>query len=390
MKIENNILKYYLRNVYFITGTAYAGKSTMVKMLAERYDMVFCGENYFTEVTDMVADPVIQPDLCYIKSLTDFKDFVTRSPEEYERWIYGVGREAAGFEIAELISLSRNKKVIVDTNIPLDILKEISDYNHVAVMLSPQSMSVERFFDRSDPEKQFILSVIDSCENSEKVMENYRKGLALINSKEHYEEFLNSGFFTLIREDNGKDTRKEVCDKLAKHFGLVQNMTIVEICDMLRVELFNNDYEYGFIVNGQKYKPNMENGFDEKYYRLSTTIYRVQEPITTMKEKIGTCVDAVLVMKWLLDKHNIPNKIWLLHNMQKNKVHTVLTFEAENKVVYLELTPQSSKAWYGKEIIYSNEQEFLREYENNGYDVSDVTDSIVIGQQPEFLLAKLN
>lgn len=221
MKIENNILKHYFRNVYFITGTAYAGKSTMVKMLAERYDMVFCGENYFTEVTDMVADPAIQPDLCYIKNLTDFKDFVTRSPEEYERWIFGTGREAVGFEIAELISLSRNKKVIVDTNIPLDILKEISDYNRVAVMLSPQSMSVERFFDRSDPEKQFILSVIDSCENSEKVMENYRKGLALINSKEHYEEFLNSGFFTLIREDNGKDTRKEVCDKLAKHFGLL-------------------------------------------------------------------------------------------------------------------------------------------------------------------------
>ena len=220
MKIENNILKYYLRNVYFITGTAYAGKSTMVKMLSEKYDMVFCGENYFTEVTERVADPVIQPDLCYIKSLTDFKDFVTRSPEEYERWIYGVGREAAGFEIAELISLSRDKKVIVDTNIPLDILKEISDYHHVAIMLSPQSMSVERFFDRSDPEKQFILSVIDSCENSEKVMENYRKGLALINSKEHYEEMANSGFFTLVRESTDKDTSEEVCEKLAVHFGL--------------------------------------------------------------------------------------------------------------------------------------------------------------------------
>lgn len=220
MQIENNILKHYLRNVYFITGTAYAGKSTMVKMLSEKYDMVFCGENYFTEVTDMVADPAIQPDLCYIKNLTDFKDFVTRSPEEYERWIYGTGREAAGFEIAELISLSRNRKVIADTNIPLDILKEISDYNHVALMLSPQSMSVERFFDRSDPEKQFILSVIDSCENSEEVMENYRKGLALINSKEHYEEFLNSGLFTLVREDTDKDTREEVCERLAKHFGL--------------------------------------------------------------------------------------------------------------------------------------------------------------------------
>ena len=221
MIIENNILKHYLKNVYFITGTAYAGKSTTVKMLSERYDMVFCGENYHIAVSDIVATPDLQPDLCYRRNLTDWKDFVTRSPDEYERWIYNSGKEGAGFEIAELISLCKDKKVIVDTCIPLDMLKEISDYNHVAVMLSPQSMSVERFFDRSDPDKQFLLNVIDSCEDSEAVMENYRKGLALINSKEHYDEYANSGFFTVVREDNGLDTREEVCDKIARHFGLM-------------------------------------------------------------------------------------------------------------------------------------------------------------------------
>lgn len=220
MIIENNILKYYLRNVYFITGTAYAGKSTTVKMLSEKYDMICCGENYHCAVTDIVAEPDVQPDICYTKNLTDWKDFVSRTPEEYERWVYSVGEEAAGFESAELIALSRDKKVIVDTNIPLSLLKEISDYHHVAVMLSPQSMSVERFFDRSDPEKQFILSVIDSCDDPEAVMENYRKGLALINSQKHYDEYANSGFFTLVRQDDGKGTREEVCDIIAKHFKL--------------------------------------------------------------------------------------------------------------------------------------------------------------------------
>lgn len=222
MKIENNILKHYLKNVYFITGTAYAGKSTTVKMLAERYDMIFCGENYHSEVADIVATPEKQPDSCYIKNLTDWKDFVTRSPEEYARWIFDTAKEAAEFEVAQLISIAADKKVIVDTNISVDLLKEISDYNHVAVMLAPQSMSVERFFDRSDPEKQFILSVIDSCDNAEEVMENYRKGLALINSQENYDALARSGFFTVVREDDGKDTREEVCDRIAKHFGLIQ------------------------------------------------------------------------------------------------------------------------------------------------------------------------
>ena len=220
MKIENNILKHYLKNVYFITGTAYAGKSTAVKMLAERYGMIFCGENYHMAVSEIVATPETHPDLCYNRLLTDWKDFVTRTPEEYERWIYSVGREAAEFEIAELISLPKDQKVIVDTNIPLDILKEIADYHQVAVMLSPQSMSVDRFFDRDDPEKQFLLNVIDSCDDPEAVMENYRRGLARINSKEHYDAYANSGFFTLVREDNGIDTRETVCDALAEHFGL--------------------------------------------------------------------------------------------------------------------------------------------------------------------------
>lgn len=221
MKIENNILKYYLKNVYFITGTAYAGKSTTVKMLADRYDMVFCGENYHSAVSDIVATPDAQPDICFINNLTDWKDFVKRTPEEYERWIYSTAKEAAEFEVAELISVSQNRKVIVDTNISVDTLKEISDYNHVAVMLSPLSMSVERFFDRSDPEKQFLLKVIESCEDSESVMENYRRGLELINGKVHYDEYANSGFFTVVRQDNDADTREEVCDAIAKHFGLI-------------------------------------------------------------------------------------------------------------------------------------------------------------------------
>ncbi len=221
MKIENNILKYYLRNVYFITGTAYAGKSTTVKMLSQKYDMIFCGENYHGAVSDIVAEPEVQPNLCYLKNMKDWKEFVTRTPEEYEHWIYSTGREAAEFEIAELISLSRDKKVIADTNIPAGILKEISDYHHVAVMLSPQSMSVERFFDRDDPEKQFILSVIESCDDPKAVMENYRKGLALINSKAHYDEYADSGFFTVVRQDDGRDTREEVCNIIAKHFKLI-------------------------------------------------------------------------------------------------------------------------------------------------------------------------
>ena len=171
--------------------------------------------------------------------------------------------------------------------------------------------------------------------------------------------------------------------------GVNVRMTIKEICNILKSNLYNNGFEYGFIVDGRKYKPNMKNGFDNDYYHLSITIYTVQDPSITLKEKIGTCVDAVLAMKSILDSLNVSSKIWLLYNKKKNKVHTILTFEAENKIIYLELTPQSSKTWYGQEIVYRSEQEFLSTYENYDYDISDVTNMIVVGQRPYFLLNKL-
>lgn len=220
MKIDNNIIKHYLKNVMFITGTAYAGKSTMVAMMAEKYGLIQCGENYHCRIADEIMVPERQPNLCYFQTMEDWQEFVNRTPEEYDKWILGCSLEAAEFEVAELIRISQNQKVIVDTNIPLDILHEIADYHQVAVMLSPQSMSVEKFFDRDDPDKAFIKEQIMQAEVPQKTMENYKSCIAKVNSKEHYNEYAKSGFFTLLRTDANKDTKAETLRILATHFGL--------------------------------------------------------------------------------------------------------------------------------------------------------------------------
>lgn len=212
MEIQTNILKHYLKNCYFINGTAYAGKSTMCKMLAEKYDMIHCEENYNMDMIMSIVTKEQQPNLSYFQSKASW--------QEYENWFKGTSREVAGFEIAELIRLSTDKKVIVDTNIPCDILKEISDYNHVVIMLSPQAMAVDKFFDRGDSEKQFLLTEIEKCPNPEESLRNFKECIAKINSQENHDEFKNSGFLTIIREDTEKDTREEVFEIIAKHFGL--------------------------------------------------------------------------------------------------------------------------------------------------------------------------
>lgn len=216
--IENNILRNIFKNVYFINGTAYAGKSTMVKMLAEKHNGVMCGENYNEKLFDII-DKEHQPNLCYFQTTSGWQEFLNRTPKEYEAWIRGCSEEGTDLELIELIRLSqKGKKIFVDTNIPIPILRQISDYNHVAIMLSPQSMSVDRFFERDDPEKQFLLKKIYEAVNPDKTMENFKACIAKINDEEHYKEFAESGFFVYAREDNS--TPDETLKILERHFKL--------------------------------------------------------------------------------------------------------------------------------------------------------------------------
>ena len=218
VSIQSNLLKNLFKNVYFINGTAYAGKSTMVRMLAEKYDGIHCGENYHAELDNLI-DVAHQPNLSYFDTMKDWQEFVNRTPEEYDAWIEGTSREAEQLELLLLIRLAaEGKKIFVDTNIHLDTLWKISDPDHVAIMVAPQSTSVERFFDRSDPDKQFPLSVIDAAEDPEKTMANFRACMAKINSREKYDMFANSGFFTLVRDDDR--TPEESLSILEKHFKL--------------------------------------------------------------------------------------------------------------------------------------------------------------------------
>jgi len=106
-------------------------------------------------------------------------------------------------------------------------------------------------------------------------------------------------------------------------------MLIQEACKLLKRELLNNGYEYGFYLNGKIYKPDMTKGVDKAFFERLLTEYCIQDPKDTMKAKVGTCNDAVILMRSILDQHSIPSKIWLLHDRQKRKYHTVLTIPAE-------------------------------------------------------------
>ena len=130
-------------------------------------------------------------------------------------WMQAELREEAEFTIADLLSFPKDQKIIVDGIIPLDILKEISDYEHVFLLFAPDEMKLQHYFDRADKDEvyQFILSFPDGKE----LLDNVIEALNLDNEQER-RNMLESGFKFLERTDH--DTVEGTLKIIEKHFGL--------------------------------------------------------------------------------------------------------------------------------------------------------------------------
>ena len=208
-----------LNNVYFINGTAYAGKSTMVKLLAEKYGGILCGENYhdrFFPKPDKKEFPYLQ----YTRELKDWHDFIRRTPDEYEAWINGTSKECEKLELKILEELNtQGKPVFVDTNVSVDTLKKVAVHDHVLIMLADPQISVRRFFERPDREKQFLYRLIMEEPDPEYALNNFRQCLMRINTQERYNSFLNSGFQVIIRDESR--SVEQTLAMVEKAFGLV-------------------------------------------------------------------------------------------------------------------------------------------------------------------------
>lgn len=189
-------------HVYFVNGTAYAGKSTLVKGLARKYNGIACEENYHNALLDEL-DPAEFPGLTYTRDLQDWHDFVRRKPDEYEAWIMRTSKECEILELRILDQLRyENKPIFVDTNISVETLREISDEKHVLIMLADPDISVNLFFNRPDREKQFLYRLMMEEKNPDQALENFRNCLRRINSPENYAAFLHAGFPVLLRDEN--------------------------------------------------------------------------------------------------------------------------------------------------------------------------------------------
>lgn len=214
MKIANNIIKEHLRNVYFLCGGAYGGKTTMAKLIEERHGFIRYRQGDHEEEYASVAVPSEQPAMTLDRS-ADWHGFFSQPPREYSDHLRAWLREEAEFTVADLLRLPKERKIIVDGIIPVDILKDISDYDHVFLLFAPDEMKRRHYFDRADKDEvyRFILSFSDG----EKLLANVNEALNIDNEAER-RSFIESGFRYLERTEN--DTIENTLSIIEAHFGL--------------------------------------------------------------------------------------------------------------------------------------------------------------------------
>lgn len=211
-----------LSNVYFVIGTSYAGKSTIVKNLAKKHHGIALEENYHDAKLPEL-DSREFPNLCYTRDLQDWHEFIRRTPDEYVTWLKNVKKECETVELQMLEELlekpeTRGKKIFVDTNICVETLHRISDPAHVLVMLADPGIGIRRFFDRPDPEKQFLYQLMLEEPDPQAALDNYREILTRVCSKESYDALLHSGFRVLFRDE--KRSQEETVLLAEEIFGL--------------------------------------------------------------------------------------------------------------------------------------------------------------------------
>lgn len=211
MIFQDNVIKEYLKNVYFIAGTPCGGKTTISRALGDRYGIrVYDIDEQFPKHQQM-SSSVYQPAMN--KHFENADEFFGRSVEEYKSWLLCNTREQMDYVLLDLIRLSMNEPVICDCHITLEEARQLSEPSRVAFMIKETKDIVDEYCNRAD--HQGFNDFIHSVSDFEQAKAICNETLRILNTG-HYQEIKKSEFFWLERDN--KRSVQETANIVAQHF----------------------------------------------------------------------------------------------------------------------------------------------------------------------------
>lgn len=212
MIFQNNVLKEYLKNVYFITGTPCGGKTTVSRGLARKYGLLVYDVDAQFAGHQKMSDPLSQPSMN--QAFRDADEFFGRSIAEYSQWLRGNRREQLDFVLLDLIRLAQNQRVLCDCHLTLKEADRLTEPSRIAFLIKEPSHLVEDYCSRSD--HQGFCNFIHSASDVKKAKAVCSAALQSLNEG-YYASVKNSGYFWIDRNENL--TVEETLRKVGQHFG---------------------------------------------------------------------------------------------------------------------------------------------------------------------------
>ena len=213
MKIENNIIKHHLKNVYFICGNACAGKTTMAKALSEKHGFLLYDMDKHYDNHRKIAHKTFQAQMCY--HLMDFHTQYTRPTEEQVHWSMSALEEQTEMVVMDLIKLSANRKVVADVLFSHNYLEGIVDEKQIVFLTVGKDQIRKSYFDR--PEKRSFYEYVKKQTLSASYFEHIYLFLERVNEIEN-DYIKKSGFKFIERYEHS--TLEENLALVESHFAL--------------------------------------------------------------------------------------------------------------------------------------------------------------------------
>ncbi len=219
MIFQDNVLKEYLKNVYFVTGTPCGGKTTVSRELAKRHNLVVYDIDEMFECHRQISSPDSQPSMN--KSFKDADEFFGRTIKEYKKWLIDNTREQLDFVLLDLIRLSQNQIVLCDCHLTLDEADKLTEPSRVVFLIKEPSNLVDDYCNRPDHRefRNFIHSTSDTAKA--KVLCNAT--LKSLNEK-GYEQIKHSDYFWVERNEHS--TVEDSVRKVEQCFGFENSLKI--------------------------------------------------------------------------------------------------------------------------------------------------------------------
>lgn len=225
MVFQDNAIKEYLKNVYFITGTPCGGKTTISRELAKRHNLLVYDVDEQFSYHQKISNSTFQPSMN--KVFKDADEFFGRTVEEYKEWLIYNTREQLDFVLLDLIRLSQNKTVLCDCHLTVEEAEKYTEASRIVFLIKEPSNLIEDYCGRSD--HQGFSDFINSASDIEKAKATCNITLKTLNEK-RYNDIKSGNYLWIERTENS--TIEDTVRKVEQHFGFGKkdfNMDTLEI-----------------------------------------------------------------------------------------------------------------------------------------------------------------